>query len=99
MGSFAAAETIFDLLGAKLEVRTSRELHHPTPLPAGLTVRECEVLRLVASGGTNKDIAAALGLSDKTIARHLSNIFTKIGVSSRSAATAFAFERGIVNQT
>jgi len=60
--------------------------------PGGLTVREVEVLRLVASGLTNSEIAAALVLSEKTVARHLSNIFTKLGVTSRTAAAAFAFE-------
>ena len=63
--------------------------------PAGLTDREVEVLRLVAAGRTNKEIAAELYLSAKTVSRHLSNIFTKIGVTSRSAATAFAFEHDL----
>ncbi|RIQ13658.1 response regulator transcription factor [Jiangella rhizosphaerae] len=62
----------------------------------GLTPRELEVLRLVAAGRSNRAIAAALVLSEKTVARHVSNIFTKIGVSSRAAATAFAYEHGIV---
>jgi DNA-binding NarL/FixJ family response regulator len=61
-----------------------------------LTAREAEILRLVASGRTNKQIALELGISRKTIDRHLSNIFTKIGVSSRAAATAFAFEQGLM---
>ena len=65
-------------------------------LPAGLTEREVEVLRLVAAGLTNNDIAAALFLSAKTVSRHLSNIFTKIGVTSRAAATAYAFEQDLV---
>jgi DNA-binding NarL/FixJ family response regulator len=55
-----------------------------------------EVLRLVASGKTNRVIAGDLVLSEKTVARHLSNIFTKLGVSSRSAATAHAYEHGLV---
>jgi DNA-binding NarL/FixJ family response regulator len=58
----------------------------------GLSARETEVLRLVATGKTNKQIAADLSLSEHTISRHLQNIFTKLGVSSRAAATAFAFE-------
>ena len=62
--------------------------------PAGLTEREVEVLRLVARGRSNPEIAAALVLSEKTVARHLSNIFTKLGVGSRTAAAAFAFETG-----
>jgi DNA-binding NarL/FixJ family response regulator len=65
-------------------------------LPAGLTEREAEVLRLVAAGLTNNEIAARLFLSAKTVSRHLSNIFTKIGVTSRAGATAFAFEHDLV---
>jgi DNA-binding NarL/FixJ family response regulator len=53
------------------------------------------VLRLVVEGRTNRDIAGVLYLSEKTVARHLSNIFAKIGVSSRAAATAFALREGI----
>lgn len=55
----------------------------------GLTAREVEVLRLVATGMTNRAIAADLVISEKTVARHVSNIFTKLGLSSRSAATAY----------
>ena len=64
-------------------------------LPGGLTVREAEVLRLVAAGKTNREIAADLSLSAKTVGRHLSNIFDKLDVSSRAAATAFALREGI----
>ena len=64
--------------------------------PAGLTAREMEVLRCVAEGRTNREIAKALVLSDHTVRRHLQNIFNKIGVSSRAAATAFAFQRDLV---
>ncbi len=95
IGSFAAAEAIFEHLGATLDVRATRDLHQPGVLPAGLTDREAEVLRLVASGRSNKDIAAALFLSERTVARHVSNIFVKTGVSSRSGATAYAFARGL----
>jgi DNA-binding NarL/FixJ family response regulator len=63
---------------------------------AGLTAREIEVLRLVATGKTNRAIAADLFLSEKTVARHISNIFTKLTVSSRSAATAYAYEHDLV---
>ena len=62
----------------------------------GLTAREVEVLRLVATGRTNRAIAAELHLSEKTVARHLSNIFTKLDVPSRAAATAYAYERHLV---
>ena len=96
LGSFAAAETIFEHLGATLDVRTTRDLHSASSFPDGVTEREMEVLRLVAAGRSNRDIATALFLSERTVARHLSNIFTKIGVSSRSAATAYAFEHGLV---
>lgn len=61
-----------------------------------LTGREAEVLRLVARGITNREIAAELHLSEKTVARHLSNIFAKLGVVSRAAATAWAFEHRLV---
>jgi DNA-binding NarL/FixJ family response regulator len=64
--------------------------------PHGLTDRELEVLRLVAAGGSNKAIAAELVLSEKTVERHLSNVFAKLGVSSRAAATAFAYEHGLL---
>jgi DNA-binding CsgD family transcriptional regulator len=62
----------------------------------GLTARELEVLRLVAAGKTNRAIAADLVLSEKTVARHVSNIFGKLGVSSRAAATAHAYEHDLV---
>ena len=96
--SFAAADTMFAQLGAALDLRDLRTITSTTPeLPAGLTKREVEVVRLVASGMTNRQIAGELFLSEKTVARHLSNIFTKIDVTSRSGATAFAFEHRIVN--
>jgi DNA-binding NarL/FixJ family response regulator len=65
-------------------------------LPGGLSEREAEVLRLVAAGKTNREIAADLVLSEKTVARHLENIFARLGVSSRAAATAFALRAGVV---
>jgi DNA-binding NarL/FixJ family response regulator len=65
--------------------------------PAGpLTERELQVLRLIAAGKTNRDIAAELVISDKTVARHVSNIFDKLGVSSRSGATAWAYQHKLV---
>lgn len=60
-----------------------------------LSPRETEVLRLVASGEGNRAIAAELYLSEKTVARHISNIFLKLGLSSRAAATRYAFEHGL----
>lgn len=97
--AFEAARRRFDDLGVALEARDSRTLGDVSTRPGGLTGREAEVLRLVAAGHTNKEIAAALFLSDKTVARHLSNIFTKLGVSTRSAATAFAFEHDMIPRT
>lgn len=82
-------------LGATPALTEVDRLLAPTRNPAGLTDREVEVLRLAASGRSNAQIAAELVLSEKTVARHLSNIFTKIDVSSRTAAAAFAFEHDL----
>ena len=62
----------------------------------GLTTRELQVLRLVAAGKTNKAIARELKLSEKTIDRHLSNIFAKLDVPSRAAATAYAYQHQLI---
>ena len=64
--------------------------------PGGLSLREMQVLRLVAAGRTNRGIAEELFVSEKTVHRHLSNIFTKLDVGSRSAATAYAFQHDLV---
>ena len=92
------ARKVFERLGAepdleRLKVRTRRP-HGQSP--DGLTGREVEVLRLLASGRTNRAIAKELGLSEKTVARHVSNTFAKIGVPSRAAATAYAYENGLI---
>ena len=63
--------------------------------PAGLTGREIEVLELIAAGRTNREIAAALVISEKTVARHAANIFVKLDVSTRTAASAYAFKHGL----
>ena len=63
-----------------------------------LTAREIEVLRLVASGLSNSEIAAGLVISEHTVARHLQNIFGKLGVSTRTAAAAYAFERRLAGR-
>jgi len=95
---FRAAAEGFDRLGASIDARELEARRRGVVVTAGgLTNRECEVLRLVASGASNKEIAVQLVVSKKTIDRHLSNIFTKIGVSSRTAAAAYAFENGIVS--
>jgi DNA-binding NarL/FixJ family response regulator len=64
--------------------------------PSGLTGREIEVLGLIVSGQTNREIGNALYISEKTVARHVSNIFAKLGVSSRAAATAYALRHRLV---
>ncbi|WP_067470110.1 LuxR family transcriptional regulator [Nocardia amamiensis] len=87
----AAARRVFAQLGAVPDERAATELLRPSA-PCGLTERELEVLRLVAAGRSNPEIAANLVLSEKTVARHLSNIFAKIDVTSRTAAAAFAYE-------
>jgi DNA-binding NarL/FixJ family response regulator len=62
----------------------------------GLTGREMEVLALVATGKTNREISEDLVISEKTVARHLSNIFIKLEVSSRAAATSYAYRHDLV---
>lgn len=94
---FEAARAEFTDLGARhalAEVEAESAAMH-SEHPGGLSAREVEVLRLVAAGATNRAIAGELYLSEKTVERHLSNIFAKLGVSSRAAATAFAFRHGL----
>jgi DNA-binding CsgD family transcriptional regulator len=93
-----AAGRIFRELGAfpDLERLLALSKGDTTPNEGGLTDREVEVIALVATGRTNRAIAAKLGISEKTVARHVSNIFAKLGLSSRAAATAYAYEHGIV---
>jgi DNA-binding CsgD family transcriptional regulator len=94
---FDAAATVFARLGAAPDVARIEALtRRRAPAPAGLSAREVEVLRQVATGRSNREIAADLVLSEATVARHVSNILTKLGVRSRSAATAFAFEHRLV---
>jgi len=91
-----AARATFELLGAAVDLARVQALLRTTELPArdGLTGREVQVLTLVATGRTNRAIAGELFISEKTVARHVSNIFTKLGLSSRAAATAYAYEHG-----
>jgi ATP/maltotriose-dependent transcriptional regulator MalT len=91
-----AALATFERLGASPDARRVADLLGVgRGLPRGLSEREAEVLRLLATGKTNREIAAALVISEHTVARHLQNMFVKLGVSSRSAATAFAFEHDL----
>lgn len=90
-----AVRRTFAELGAVPAEREVSQLLQPAA-PGGLTAREVEVLRLVARGRSNNEIAAELVVSEKTVARHLSNIFGKLDVSSRTAAAAFAFEHDLV---
>ena len=91
-----AARSVFQELGATPDVASVDAVAGPVGDTHGLTARELEVLRLVASGKSNKEIAAALVISEHTVARHVQNIFTKLGVPSRTAAGAYAFEHDLV---
>lgn len=91
---YDAAREVFEHLGAQPAVvalgATSRSSQGP------LSAREIEVIRLVAAGNSNRGIAEALVLSEKTVARHLSNIYAKLDLTSRAAATAYAYDHGLV---
>lgn len=92
-----AARAVFADLGAGPDVRRVDRLVRPAVgVPHGLTAREVEVLGKLASGATNRATAEEFVLSERTIDRHVSNIFVKLGVSTRSAATALAIRSGIV---
>lgn len=93
-----AAGAVFEQLGATPDLARIDSLAKDVPSDhaRGLTRRELQVLRLVATGKTNKAVAAELSLSEKTIDRHVSNIFNKLDVSSRVAATAYAYEHNLI---
>jgi ATP/maltotriose-dependent transcriptional regulator MalT len=92
-----AARAVFVRLGAVPDVAAVDQLLDRPPSRTGpLTSRECEVLRLVAAGKRNREIAGLLVISEHTVARHLQNIFLKLDLTSRAAATAYAYEHGLV---
>jgi DNA-binding NarL/FixJ family response regulator len=91
----------FAALGATPDVRRVAALCRPPDAPdqrGSLTAREVEVLRLIATGRTNRAIAERLGISEKTVARHVSNMFTKLGLSTRAAATAYAYQHDLLER-
>lgn len=93
-----AARKVFEYLGATPDLELLAEFSQKAASGglAGLTPREVEVLRLVATGRTNREIATDLVISEKTVASHVNRIFTKLGLSSRAAATAYAYEHDMV---
>jgi DNA-binding NarL/FixJ family response regulator len=90
----SAARTTFEALGAASDLARLAGGAEPGR-PDGLTSRELEVLRVLAQGKTNRVIAEKLYISEKTVASHVSHIFTKLGVSSRAAATAYAYDHDL----
>jgi DNA-binding NarL/FixJ family response regulator len=97
-----AARMTFLQLGAAVDISSLNEpadpghLLGPTAVDSGLTGRELEVLRQLASGRTNRAIAEELFISERTVDRHVSNILAKLGVSSRTAATAYAYDHDLM---
>jgi ATP/maltotriose-dependent transcriptional regulator MalT len=93
-----AARGLFAQLGAAPDLARVDSLNRRTAFvdTYDLTARELQVLRMVAAGETNRAIAADLVISERTVDRHVSNIFTKLGVSSRTAATAYAYEHQLI---
>ncbi len=104
MLEFENAESIFTSLGAVPDADRLRALPQTiqvrsvsaTDNDSDLSAREIEVLTHVASGRTNRQIASALTISQHTVGRHLENVFAKLGVNSRAAATAYAYEHGLL---
>jgi DNA-binding CsgD family transcriptional regulator len=93
-----AARSVFEELGAVPDIARvdSFEQHIPAGDTYGLTPRELEVLRLLAAGKSNREIASVLVISEHTVARHVQNIFAKLDVSSRTAAGAFAYQHELL---
>jgi len=95
---FEAVQETFETLGATPAAAAVAALTPDRSIPAttNLTGREVEVLRLIATGATNRAIAGRLSISEKTVARHVSNIFTKLDLSSRAGATAYAYQHKLL---
>lgn len=95
---FEAGRRVFLQLGAAPDVARVSELLAPSSPAAArsLTPRELQVIKLIAAGESNRAIARELAISERTVDRHVSNILTKLELSSRSAATAYAYEHGLV---
>jgi ATP/maltotriose-dependent transcriptional regulator MalT len=95
---FSAARSVFRELGAAYDLAQLDALENDgtSRRRDGLTTRECQVLKLIAAGKTNKAIAHELSLSERTIDRHVSNILTKLDVPSRAAATAYAYTQKLI---
>ena len=98
--ALAEAQQLFDALAMRREGAAARALRGGTVAPrlaGGLSAREAEVLRLVARGLSNRQIAAELVLSERTVINHVSHIFEKLEVSNRAGATAFAARHGYLD--
>jgi len=99
VNAFIEAQKTFEDLGASTDLAClvkEKQQKSRSDAAGSLTEREIEVLRLVAAGKTNRGIAASLDISEKTVARHLSNIFTKLNLDSRTAATVYALEQKLL---
>jgi DNA-binding NarL/FixJ family response regulator len=94
---FDAAHAVFTRLGATPDLaELARATSSDSRAGHGLTEREREVLALVAGGASNRQIASRLDISEHTVARHVSNIFDKLGVSSRTQAVAYAHAHNLL---
>jgi DNA-binding NarL/FixJ family response regulator len=91
------AEATFERLGARADLaRLGRLARSSGRSPHPLTARQCEVLRVVATGKSNREVAEVLGISEHTVARHLQNIYTTLGLTTRAGATTYAHEHGLL---
>jgi DNA-binding NarL/FixJ family response regulator len=90
------ARAVFESLGAAPDLQRARELASGPPAKGTLSARELEVLDLVAKGKTSREIASMLTISEHTVRRHIENTFAKLGVNSRAAAIAYAYEHDLL---